>query len=174
MGYLKNLLGHQEGGVEGNLGEFSNRGVVIESDLGELSNPERAIESSLGAIVVYNSDERNERKRKRKRGSGGKNNVVVELSNVNSNGVAVDFQELGNLDEYYSEQLKKKTEGLRIEEEALGFLRGLNGKWCSRRKKRKFVDASEFGDKFPVGWKILLGLRRRNGCVSVYCRRYVR
>lgn len=181
VGCLRNLLGVQEEEfsgfervVEGGLGEFSNAGRVIEGGLGEFSDPERVIDSNLGAIVVYNSDEGNERKRKRKRGNGGKSNVEVELSNVNANGDVVDFEGLGDLDEYYSEELKKRTEGLRTEEEGLGFLRGLNGKWCSRRRKRKFVDASEFGDRFPVGWKILLGLRRRNGCVSVYCRRYVR
>lgn len=180
VGCLKNFLGVQEVefsgfervGEEG-LGEFSNPRRVVEENLGELSRLERVVESNLGAIVVYNSDE-GKRKRKRKRGNGGKSNVEVELSSVNANGVVVDFQELGDLDEFYSEELKKRTEGLRTEEEGLVFLRGLNGKWCSRRKKRKFVDASEFGDRFPVGWKILLGLRRRNGRVSVYCRRYVR
>ncbi|WOH04915.1 hypothetical protein DCAR_0624327 [Daucus carota subsp. sativus] len=177
VGYLKNLLGDQEREfsglkrvVEGDSGEFLNPGRVVEGNFGELSNPERVVESNSGAIVVY-EDERNGRKRKR--GGGGKSDVEVELSNVNSNGVVVNFQELGDSDEYYSEELKKRTEGLRTEEDGLGFLRGLNGKWCSRRKKRKFVDASEFGDKFPVGWKIILGLRRRNGCVSLYCRRYV-
>ncbi|KAK1359239.1 hypothetical protein POM88_043713 [Heracleum sosnowskyi] len=180
VGCLKKLLGVQEEefsslerGNEGGFGEVSNDGRVIEGGLGEFSGFERGVERNLGAIVVYNSDEGNERKRKRKRGSGGKSNVEVELSNVNADGVVVDFEGLGDSDEYYSEELKKRTEGLRTEEEGLGFLRGLNGKWCSRRKKRKFVDASEFGDRFPVGWKILLGLRRRNGCVSVYCRRYV-
>lgn len=181
VGSLRNLLGVQEvefSGlervVEGGLGEFENPGRGVEGNLGEFSSPERVVESNLGAIVVYNSDEGRKRKRKRKRGNGGKSNVEVELSNVNVNGVVVDFQELGDSDEFYSEELKKRTEGLRTEEEGLGFLRGLNGKWCSRRKKRKFVDASEFGDRFPVGWKILLSLRRRNGCASVYCRRYVR
>ncbi|KAA8536454.1 hypothetical protein F0562_028932 [Nyssa sinensis] len=59
------------------------------------------------------------------------------------------------------------------EEEVLGFLRNLEGQWGSRRKKRKIVDATEFGDALPIGWKLLLGLRRREGRVSVYCRRYV-
>ncbi|KAL8097476.1 uncharacterized protein LOC141686888 [Apium graveolens] len=178
VGCLRNLLGVQEVefsgfervGEEG-FREVSNPGEMVEGNLGEVSSPGRGVESNLGAIVVYNSDEG--RKRKRKRGNGGKSNVEVELSSVKANGVVVDYKELGDSDEFYSEELKKRTEGLRTEEEGLGFLRGLNGKWCSRRKKRKFVDASEFGDRFPVGWKILLGLRRQNGCVSVYCRRYV-
>ena len=58
--------------------------------------------------------------------------------------------------------------------EVLGFLRNLDGEWGSRRKRRKIVDAGEFGDWLPIGWKLLLGLRRREGRVSIYCRRYVR
>ena len=64
--------------------------------------------------------------------------------------------------------------GLETEEGVLEFLRGLEGQWCSRRKKRKYVDAGDFGDALPIGWKLLLGLRRRDGRVWVYCRRIIR
>lgn len=116
--------------------------------------------------------------RKRKRGRKPKDKFLkdgngVELLKVNQNGAVVDFAELGNADEFYTGALRRRTEGLGTEEEGLGFLRGLDGQWCSTRKKRKFVDASDFGDKFPVGWKLLLALRRRDGRVSVYCRRYI-
>ncbi|KAK4401868.1 Methyl-CpG-binding domain-containing protein 8 [Sesamum angolense] len=79
------------------------------------------------------------------------------------NGVGMELQH---------EELKRRTVGLETEEGVLGFLWGLEGQWCSRRKKRKYVDAGVFGDALPVGWKLLLGLRRRDYRVSVYCRRY--
>ncbi|KAI3989721.1 hypothetical protein MKX01_009213 [Papaver californicum] len=63
---------------------------------------------------------------------------------VNCNGAVVDFTELG-----------------------------LEGIWGSRRKKRKIVDASDFGDFFPIGWKLLLSVRRKDGKFSLFCRRYI-
>ncbi|XP_020551480.1 uncharacterized protein LOC105169237 isoform X2 [Sesamum indicum] len=102
------------------------------------------------------------------------NGVGMELQQVNGKGEMVDFVELErNGDELYSEDLKRRTVGLETEEGVLGFLWGLEGQWCSRRKKRKYVDAGVFGDALPIGWKLLLGLRRRDYRVSVYCRRYV-
>ncbi|XVE93150.1 hypothetical protein REPUB_Repub01dG0165300 [Reevesia pubescens] len=96
------------------------------------------------------------------------------LEIVNKNGVAVDLVALGGLEEPYGEELKRRTEGMAGNEEALlGFMRDLGGQWCSRRRKRKIVDASIFGDVLPVGWKLLLGLKRREGRASVYCRRYM-
>ena len=97
------------------------------------------------------------------------------LEIVKKNGVAVDLAALGGLEDLYGQELKKRTEGMAGNEEALlGLMRDLGGQWCSRRRKRKIVDASIFGDVFPVGWKLLLGLKRREGCASVYCRRYMR
>ncbi|KAL9174538.1 hypothetical protein ABFS82_02G058700 [Erythranthe guttata] len=102
-------------------------------------------------------------------GGGG-----TELQKVNCKGEVVDFAELEkNGDELYREELKRRTEGLETEEGILGFLQGLEGQWCSRRKKRKYVDASVFGDALPIGWKLLLGLRRCDYRVSVYCRRCI-
>ncbi|XP_027106250.1 uncharacterized protein [Coffea arabica] len=120
-----------------------------------------------------------EKKRKR----GGKvrwnpglleNGVGMELERVNKNGLEVDFAALeSNGDEFYSAELGRRTMGLETEEGVLEFLRGLEGQWCSRRKKRKYVDAGDFGDALPIGWKLLLGLRRRDGRVWVYCRRII-
>lgn len=120
-----------------------------------------------------------EKKRKR----GGKvrwnpglleNGVGMELERVNKNGVEVDFAAVESKgDEFYSAELGRRTMGLETEEGVLEFLRGLEGQWCSRRKKRKYVDAGNFGDALPIGWKLLLGLRRRDGRVWVYCRRVI-
>lgn len=117
------------------------------------------------------------RERKRKR---GKVPVHAEIENVdllemkNKHGIEIDVDALSGLVDPYSEELRRRTEGLVTEEELLGFFRNLGGEWGSRRKKRKIVDAGIFGDLLPVGWKLLLGLRRREGRISVYCRRYVR
>nr|XP_016502220.1 PREDICTED: uncharacterized protein LOC107820446 isoform X1 [Nicotiana tabacum]XP_016502221.1 PREDICTED: uncharacterized protein LOC107820446 isoform X1 [Nicotiana tabacum] len=123
----------------------------------------------------------NDREKNRKRGRKAKdkmklkeNDVGVEVEIVNKNGEVVDLKKLeNNGDELYSGELEKRTAGLQSEEEVLGFVRDLEGAWCSRRKRRKYVDASGFGDTLPVGWKLLLALRRRDGRVWVYCRRYV-
>ncbi|OMO68500.1 Zinc finger, C2H2-like protein [Corchorus olitorius] len=118
---------------------------------------------------------------KRKRGrkpnaqseySGEERETGLEI--VNKNGIAVDLEVLGGMDDPYGEELKRRTEGMVGNEEALlGFMRDLGGQWCSRRRKRRIVDASVLGDALPVGWKLLLGLKRREGRASVYCRRYM-
>ncbi|KAI3952367.1 hypothetical protein MKX01_005234 [Papaver californicum] len=92
---------------------------------------------------------------------------------VNCNGAVVDFTELGILKDPFDSALKKRTVGLNNEVDLLGFLRGLEGIWGSRRKKRKIVDASDFGDFFPIGWKLLLSVRRKDGKFSLFCRRYI-
>lgn len=73
----------------------------------------------------------------------------------------------------FAYELKRRTEGLSNEEELLGFLRDLPGQWGSRRKKRRIVDAADFGDVLPLSWKILLGLKRKDGRAWIYCRRYI-
>ncbi|GKU97992.1 hypothetical protein SLEP1_g11052 [Rubroshorea leprosula] len=118
-------------------------------------------------------------KRKRGRKPRAKVGISVEerepgLEIVNKNGVAVDLERLGSLEDPFGEELRRRTEGMVGNEEALlGFMRDLGGQWCSRRRKRKIVDANIFGDALPVGWKLLLGLKRREGRASVYCRRYI-
>ncbi|KAF5448482.1 hypothetical protein F2P56_029016 [Juglans regia] len=119
--------------------------------------------------------------RKRKRGRKPKMKVlqleegygrgVVDV--VNRNGVAVDLAALANLEDPYGEELRRRTLGMEREDELLGFMRELGGQWGSRRKKRKIVEAGVFGDALPVGWKLLLGIKRRDGRASIYCRRYI-
>ncbi|KAL7206006.1 hypothetical protein ACSBR2_018839 [Camellia fascicularis] len=123
-------------------------------------------------IVVYSGEMKRKRGRKPKP-KDMENGGEIELEIVNKNGVVVDFRALENGDELYGAELRRRTVGLEKEEEVLGFLRNFEGQWGSRRKKRKIVDASEFGDSLPIGWKLLLGLKRREGQVSVYCRRYI-
>lgn len=117
--------------------------------------------------------------RKRKRGRKPKVKVTVEgsemgLEIVNRDGAMVDIESLASAADPYGEELRKRTEGLVTEEELLGFMRDLGGQWGSRRKRRKIVDACVLGDALPVGWKLLLGLKRKEGRASVYCRRYIR
>ncbi|CAN6479893.1 unnamed protein product [Victoria cruziana] len=70
-------------------------------------------------------------------------------------------------------ELKRRTAGLVHEADVLGFLEGLPGRWASKRKKKKFVEASDFGGGLPKGWKILVGIRRKYGHVYVDCRKYI-
>ncbi|KAJ7968230.1 Methyl-cpg-binding domain-containing protein 8 [Quillaja saponaria] len=116
--------------------------------------------------------------RKRKRGRKPKAKVHLEecykgMEIVNKNGIAIDLAALANVEDPFSEELRKRTVGLETEEQLLGFLRDLSGQWGSRRKKRKIVDADNFGDVFPIGWKLLLGLKRKDGHAWIYCRRYI-
>ncbi|GAV65367.1 hypothetical protein CFOL_v3_08882 [Cephalotus follicularis] len=115
--------------------------------------------------------------RKRKRGRKPKMKPGFEgekgLDIVNRNGVAVDLAGLANLEDPYRDEISRRTEGMGSEEELLGFLTDLGGQWCSRRRKRKIVDACIIGDALPVEWKLLLGLRRREGRASLYVRRYI-
>ncbi|KAI3873987.1 hypothetical protein MKW98_001636 [Papaver atlanticum] len=79
---------------------------------------------------------------------------------VNSNGVNVDMVELGNLRDPFDSELKKRTIGLDNEVDLLG-------------KKKKIVDASDFGDFLPIGWKLLVSVRRKDGNFSLFCGRYI-
>ncbi|KAK7246744.1 hypothetical protein RIF29_41614 [Crotalaria pallida] len=116
--------------------------------------------------------------RKRKRGRKPKAKVNLDecyrgKEVVNRDGVAIDFEVLAAAEDPYAEELRRRTEGLKSEEELLGFLSNLEGEWGSRRRKRKIVDAASFGDVLPLGWKLLLGLKRKDGRAWIYCRRYL-
>ncbi|QCD76556.1 hypothetical protein DEO72_LG1g175 [Vigna unguiculata] len=115
---------------------------------------------------------------KRKRGRKPKLKLHLEdcyrgIDILNRNGVAVDLSQLATSQDPFADELKRRTEGLSKEEELLGFLRDLPGQWGSRRKKRRIVDAADFGDVLPLSWKILLGLKRKDGRAWIYCRRYI-
>ncbi|EYU29612.1 hypothetical protein ABFS82_03G023100 [Erythranthe guttata] len=111
--------------------------------------------SSLNEIVVHENAEERDR----------------EV--VNKDGVAVDLVALGMVEHPYGEEIRRRTQGMLTEDELLGFLKGLNGSWGSRRKKKRIVDANEFGSVLPVGWKLLLSIRKQHGQAWLYCRRYI-
>ncbi|KAL5563260.1 hypothetical protein UlMin_033007 [Ulmus minor] len=118
--------------------------------------------------------------RKRKRGRKPKAKVLnlegqgyAGLDMVNKNGVPVDLSALASVEDPYGEELRRKTAGLESDEGLLEFMRELEGQWVSRRKKRRIVEASQFGDALPIGWKLLLGLKRKEGRAWIYCRRYI-
>ncbi|KAL8225555.1 hypothetical protein R6Q57_018112 [Mikania cordata] len=92
---------------------------------------------------------------------------------VNERGVAVDMVVLAGLEDPYGHEIRRRTAGMSTEDELLGFLRGLNGHWGSRRRKRRVVDANEFGDALPKGWKLSLGIKKKDGRIWLFCRRYL-
>lgn len=113
--------------------------------------------------------------------SAGTNDVVVydiledkDKGIVNGDGLNVNLIELGLMEDPYGEELRRRTQGMGTEEQLLEFLKGLNGQWGSRRKKKRIVDASLFGNVLPKGWRLLLSCKRKEGRVWLFCRRYIR
>ncbi|KAK1259084.1 Methyl-CpG-binding domain-containing protein 8 [Acorus gramineus] len=96
-----------------------------------------------------------------------------ERETLSRDGKAVDVAGLAEKVDPFGPEFRKRTGELRSEEELLEYLNGLEGQWGSRRKRRKIVDAGDFGDELPKGWKLILGLKRKEGHVWLDCRRYV-
>ncbi|KAI3685316.1 hypothetical protein L6452_34558 [Arctium lappa] len=92
---------------------------------------------------------------------------------VNDRGVPVNLATLAGIEDPYGSEIRRRTVGMLTEDELLGFLRGLNGQWGSRRKKRRVVDAIEFGDVLPKGWRLSLCIKKKEGRVWLFCRRYI-
>ncbi|KAH0681387.1 hypothetical protein KY284_022472 [Solanum tuberosum] len=92
---------------------------------------------------------------------------------MNKDGIPVDLAVLGALVDPFGLELRRRTEGLGSAEELLGFLGRLNGQWGSTRKKRRIVDADEFGSVLPKSWKLLLSIKRKEGRSWLHCRRYI-
>lgn len=70
-------------------------------------------------------------------------------------------------------QLKRKFTPLATEAELQEFFNNIGGEWASKMKKRKIVDAEDFGEGFPKGWKLLLGVRKKYGRFIIECRKYI-
>ncbi|KAK9053406.1 hypothetical protein SSX86_030040 [Deinandra increscens subsp. villosa] len=92
---------------------------------------------------------------------------------VNSIGLNVNLTNLGTLEDPYGPEIRRRTEGLSTSDELLGFLTGLKGQWGTTRKKRRVVDASDFGDALPEGWRLSLCIKKKEGHVWLFCRRYI-
>ncbi|XP_071716037.1 uncharacterized protein [Rutidosis leptorrhynchoides] len=96
-----------------------------------------------------------------------------DRGNVNHKGVVVNLAALAELENPFGPEIMRRTEGMNTEDELLEFLRGLNGQWGSRRRKRRVVEASEFGDVLPQGWKLSLCIKKKEGRVWLFVRRYL-
>lgn len=140
-------------------------------------SPNLAVLSSIKMNAGSESKVKKVRPIKNESGSGAgkcRTGGFEDLVNLNRNGEVVDLLALGNMEDPFGEELRKRTEGLETVELLLGFMGGFEGEWVSARKKRKIVQASEFGNVLPRDWKIMLSLKRRDGHVSLFCRRYIR
>nr|XP_017241687.1 PREDICTED: uncharacterized protein LOC108214275 isoform X2 [Daucus carota subsp. sativus] len=101
------------------------------------------------------------------------NSVESDKEVLNSKGVVVDVVRLAELEDPFGPEIRRRTEGMLTDAELLGFLEGLGGRWGSRRRKRKVVDASLFGDYLPKGWSLSISLKRKEKHVWLFCRRYI-
>ncbi|KAF0906314.1 hypothetical protein E2562_009684 [Oryza meyeriana var. granulata] len=92
---------------------------------------------------------------------------------TNSRGVSVDLVNLSRLVDPYDVELGKRTAGMTSESELMGFISSLAGQWVSKRGRRKFVDAAFFGDHLPSGWRLQLGIKRKDRMAWLHCFSYV-
>ncbi|CAH2033607.1 unnamed protein product [Thlaspi arvense] len=124
------------------------------------------------------------RKRGRPRKSGdGFNQLAVnckvedkeEIVNLeNREGTMVDLTALANSSEDpYGEELRRITLGFVTKEELLGFLEQLNGEWVNAGKKKKIVEACNYGGYLPRGWKLMLCIKKKGSNLLLACRRYI-
>ncbi|XP_044478448.1 uncharacterized protein LOC123205537 [Mangifera indica] len=91
----------------------------------------------------------------------------------NRDGVVVDLFTLGTLKDPFAKELKRRTAGIEKQGDLLGYLSGLKGDWVSRRQKSKIVDACEYGDALPRGWKLMLCIKKKVGHEWLACQRYI-
>ncbi|RLN04077.1 hypothetical protein C2845_PM13G20740 [Panicum miliaceum] len=93
---------------------------------------------------------------------------------TNAKGISVDLVRLAGMVDPYDAELRRRTAGMASETELQGFIASVAGKWLSQRQRRKYVDASFFGDHLPRGWRLQLGVKRKGGTIWVHCFSYVR
>ncbi|KAL0699858.1 hypothetical protein Bca4012_055980 [Brassica carinata] len=123
---------------------------------------------------------------KRKRGRppksrDGFNQAVVEEFKIedkeesvnleNREGTVVDLNALACVGEDpYGEELRRVTMGLVTNEELFGFLEELSGEWVNAGK---VVKACDFGGYLPIGWKLILCIKKQGSSVWLACHRYI-
>ncbi|KAG7647204.1 putative Methyl-CpG-binding domain-containing protein [Arabidopsis thaliana] len=101
-----------------------------------------------------------------------KEELVVNLEN--REGTIVDLSALASVSEDpYEEELRRITVGLKTKEEILGFLEQLNGEWVNIGKKKKVVNACDYGGYLPRGWRLMLYIKRKGSNLLLACRRYI-
>nr|GEU91658.1 ribonuclease H-like domain, reverse transcriptase, RNA-dependent DNA polymerase [Tanacetum cinerariifolium] len=125
-------------------------------------------------LVVDNHQKVQNKKRKRKpKALKNDKSDFQGLGVISINGKKIDLPYLAcDASDEFEAKLSKMTEGMIKEAEFMGVLKGLEGKWSSTKKRRKFVKATIFGDAFPKNWRILLGLRPRVNPFSLYCCKF--
>ncbi|KAK1391453.1 MBD domain-containing protein [Heracleum sosnowskyi] len=129
--------------------------------------------TSTDTAMVVVPEDKNEEKENDKEVVVFENSVESDKENLNSKGVVVDLVALAELEDPFGPEIRRRTEGMSTDAELLGFLEGLGGRWGSRRRKRKVVDASLFGDYLPKGWSLSISLKRKEKQVWLFCRRYI-
>ncbi|XP_027093346.2 uncharacterized protein [Coffea arabica] len=134
-----------------------NATVLVENKVESQSNNDNLVGTMSNAIVVYQNE----------------NVEDKDKEILNRDGFEVDLVALAAMEDPYGVELRRRTEGMETEEALLEFLRCLNGQWGSRRKKKRIVDASEFGSALPRGWALLLSVKKKDGRAWLFCRRYI-
>ncbi|KAH7849143.1 hypothetical protein Vadar_013591 [Vaccinium darrowii] len=161
--------------------------------LKQLFGPKPSGDEIVPIQVEYGESVPSELLKKRKRGRPSRDNEVRACDDVVKDIVVVkevvedrdkeifkedgrngvNLEALSSLEDPYDGELTRRTENLKTEEEVLGYLGELNGKWGTWRRKKKIVDASEFGDALPKGWRLLVSIRKKQGRVWLYVSRYI-
>ena len=97
------------------------------------------------------------------------------LGVINVNGNKIDLLYLArDANDEFEAKLSNRPEGMVRDAEFMEFLKDLEGKWSSDRKRGKLVDATILGDGLPKNWIILLFLRPHVYPLSLYCMKFVR
>lgn len=159
----------------------------------QLFGPKPSGDEIVPIQVEYGESVPSELLKKRKRGRPSRDNEVRACDDVVKDIVVVkevvedrdkeifkedgrngvNLEALSSLEDPYDGELTRRTENLKTEEQVLGYLGELNGKWGTWRRKKKIVDASEFGDALPKGWRLLVSIRKKQGRVWLYVSRYI-